>query len=129
MQHFIENIQNSYPIEIRLSINDEKRLSHRLELSLYRLISELINNSLKHSSASIADIYLHFGIDKISLTYLDNGKVFAAKEMNSAAHKGMGLINIRQRILSFNGQLEISSEPGKGMKLQADIPFSEADLC
>ncbi len=122
LQQFITIIQKSDPIGISFTMDDSIRLSQRLELSLFRVIGELINNSLKHSEANTIYIEIACAQNNLTLTYSDNGKGFSLQEVSSPDQLGMGITNIRQRILSFDGQVTIGSEPGKGMSLLAVLP-------
>ena len=93
------------------------RFPYAVEVIIYRVVCELINNTLKHAEATEIKIKLiregHF----LNLNYEDNGKGFDI-EGDSV---GMGLDNMRYRLRSGNGDLEISSAPGKGMKAVAKI--------
>ena len=119
VHNFISRLQSFYDVEIefRSGIHDE-RFDHNVEVVLYRVICELINNSLKHSGCKNIDIsLLHKGL-YIELCYHDNGCGF---DTTTAMSKGMGLSNITSRISSLNGDLQIESGIGKGLKVVARI--------
>lgn len=126
VHNFISRLQSFYDVEIefRSGIHDE-RFDHNVEVVLYRVICELINNSLKHSGCKNIDISLLLKDATIVLCYHDNGCGF---DTTTAMSKGMGLSNITSRISSLNGDLQIESGIGKGLKVVARINTKQDDV-
>ncbi|MGQ8335261.1 sensor histidine kinase [Sunxiuqinia sp. A32] len=93
------------------------RLASNIELNVFRICSELINNTLKHAEAS----KLHIDIQQIKNTvivlYRDNGKGFNPDIINTSDEEKMGLGNIINRIESLGGKYEINTGEGKGVKI------------
>ena len=86
-----------------------------LEVTLYRIINELINNTLKHASANIVNINMVKEVKILTLKYQDNGKGFDVDDtMSSKTNKGMGLTNIISRVNAINGTFRIKSTPEIG---------------
>lgn len=113
----ISNFINKNPqlrtIEMRFDTNLRKeRFDHDIEVILYRVICELINNSLKHSACTKIELDLQLVYDRIYLTYSDNGRGF---DTQAVADYGMGMSNLTSRIHSLGGTIEITSQPNKGM--------------
>lgn len=113
----ITNFINKNPqlrtIEMRFDTNLRKeRFDHDIEVILYRVICELINNSLKHSGCTKIEFDLQLVYDRIYLTYSDNGRGF---DTQAVADYGMGMSNLTSRIHSLGGTIEITSQPNKGM--------------
>ena len=113
----ITNFINKNPqlrtIEMRFDTNLRKeRFDHDIEVILYRVICELINNSLKHSACTKIELDLQLVYDRIYLTYRDNGRGF---DTQAVADYGMGMSNLTSRIHSLGGTIEITSQPNKGM--------------
>ena len=79
---------------------------------MYRVVCELITNSLKHSGCSNIHLSLSVSGDILELQYGDNGRGFNPQAMMDC---GMGLSNINSRVNSLNGQFDIRSSKGKGM--------------
>lgn len=90
---------------------EEKRLDTDIEINLYRIACELINNALKHAEATAINVQLIIGDDNISLTVQDNGKGFQPE----AASRG--LITVRSRAEFIGATLHIYSEPEKGSEI------------
>jgi PAS domain S-box-containing protein len=87
----------------------ESRFPRETELHLYRIISELINNSLKHSGGTHVAIDLRATPEKLRILYADNGKGYDPEEAqrNSA---GIGLSNILNRVNLIGGNIEFTRE-------------------
>ena len=111
-------------VDFQFITNIEKfRFYDELEISIYRIVSELLSNSMKHSEATSIILKINRKNSFLQLEYIDNGKGFsnADKEKGSRI-KGMGLENIRSRVKSLNGQFIINSDPGKGINVFIQTP-------
>lgn len=118
---FVDKINDLRKVKINLVTDWNGRLEENIEVTLYRVIIELINNSLKHSEAD--DIQILIRKDRaIRLIFSDNGKGCNIKEA-MGRKKGMGLFNMINRVKSLNGTIDYFSEPGKGFK--AIVNFNE----
>ena len=99
-----------------------QNLGSTIELSLYRIITELINNTIKHAQAQQVDIELKQEGNRIWLRYKDNGIGF---ELDRALEKGdqtLGLRNIISRVRSLKGDFSFrNSSPGIEMKIVLDV--------
>ncbi len=110
---FAEKIETNYPIKILLELKENMDISETIQIILYRVLVELINNTLKYAYASEIKIKLNTVSGKISIIYSDNGQGFnVEKEMVSG--KGMGLHNIHSRIKSLGGTISMKSSEGQG---------------
>ena len=86
---------------------------------MHNIIQELINNSIKHSNASIAEINLVENRKKLLLTIKDNGKGFDTSKMS---HKDdLGINQIDARIHMMSGKFIIDSQKGKGTKITIEL--------
>lgn len=98
----------------------QERLNLKTEITIYRIIQEALNNIIKHSGANQFNIQLIDRDHLIRLMISDDGRGFAEKEMKST--KGLGMINMRERVESMRGSLKIDSNIGKGTLLIFEIP-------
>src|SRR5690606_38497900 len=96
------------------------RLPAEVERALYRVAQEALANTAKHSQASQAMVDLRTTQDYATLTIADNGAGF---DMSQVESEGFGLQSIKQRIEELGGTLTISSKPGKGTTLWAEVPL------
>ncbi len=101
-------------------------LNKSLEIALFRIIQEFINNALKHSRANIITIELTVKANSVAILLKDNGigfNVAAALQKN-----GMGLKNVQSRIQPYNGEISISSAAGKGTRYKIEIPLTAGNI-
>lgn len=90
------------------------KLSHKIEVNLYRITSEALQNILKHSGASNADVSINIFEQELNLIVSDNGSWKVSEEI------GMGLKNIRLRVEYLNGILNIDKS-SKGTQLTVEL--------
>ena len=101
----------------------EERLTEETEISLYRIILELVNNVVKHARAKNLSVQLIKYPQYINLTVEDDGVGFDDIKMQSSG-KGIGMSSLRSRVELLKGNLEIDSSPGgAGTTIIADIPY------
>ncbi len=90
-------------------------------LSLFRVIQELITNTLKHARASQITILSDIRNDQITLVYTDDG---VGVQMADGQNNGIGLYNIESRLSLLNASYKVSSAPGTGYSFTISIPAS-----
>lgn len=100
---------------------EARRFDETVEIVLYRVITELINNTLKHAQAKKIEIGLEIIGDFLQMTYLDNGIGFDKDQAMGSESGGMGLKNMISRLRSINGSYRIHSRPGAGMLVVVEI--------
>jgi PAS domain S-box-containing protein len=127
IESFCNKINKTQQIEVRFkTINIEGKFDETIELIFYRIVTELISNTIKHASASQINIVLEFLNNKLILTYKDDGVGFNLKEVLDDEKSGMGLKNIISRINSINGSYYFNENTGQGteitIKVDADKP-------
>lgn len=93
------------------SLGMETRLDNSIEIIIYRILQELLNNIMKHAAATEAFVQVIREGNRLNVVAEDNGKGF---DNSSGEHTGAGLSNIRSRVAYLKGQLDIHAEPGKG---------------
>lgn len=124
VQNFINKCASMHTERIRFTTNlREERFDKDVEVILYRVICELINNSLKHAACHEMELELTGREDELLVSYSDDGRGFDPEAMMEC---GMGLSNIHSRIESLGGELHIESSPGRGMRARVRILLSEA---
>ena len=88
-------------------------------ITIYRIVQELINNTMKHASAKTAIVQVTRTDASISITVEDDGKGFDTRILKS--EKGMGWNNIQSRVEYLKGKLDVQSEPGKGTSVLIEL--------
>ncbi|HEY8955791.1 sensor histidine kinase [Chitinophaga sp.] len=92
--------------------NYRNNMSASRQVTLYRIVQELVNNAVKHAAASQILVQLQQRDNQLFLVVEDDGKGFDTAHLQSL--KGAGLANIQSRVEMLNGSLEIASAPGTG---------------
>ena len=108
-------------LEVIFQTKNIQRYDQDFEIKLYNIIQELVNNAIKHSEASIAEINLVEKNKKILLTINDNGNGFDTSKM-SQKEAGLGINQIDARIHMMGGKFIIDSKKGKGTKISIELP-------
>jgi two-component system, NarL family, sensor kinase len=98
----------------------EEFLDQTVTITTYRIIQELINNTLKHAAAKNAIVQVTRTEQQLVITVEDDGKGFDTAILGQSA--GIGWTNIQHRVEFLKGKLDIISQPGKGTAV--DIEFS-----
>jgi signal transduction histidine kinase len=124
LRRYCNNVNNSKVLQIQYdSWGDVSRFTGSFELSVYRIVQELVNNIIKHSKATQAIVQLSQQEDLLSISIEDNGVGFSN---NDAGKDGMGLRSLQSRIKAMNGKLEVESSQQSGVS--AYLEFEIADL-
>ena len=117
------NSQRGIAIDFRTNLRTE-RFDPNIEVILYRVIGELISNSLKHSGATQLTLDKQYADDTITIDYTDNGKGF---DPEAVIDTGMGLSNITSRIQSLKGAITIESVRTQGMHAHISVNVKHTD--
>ena len=113
------NLQHRSGINVMFNHVDlDKRYSQQIEVNVYRVAQELLNNIQKHASCSKVFVSLINHGDSINFTVEDDGVGFNIEE----ASDGIGLSNVISRINSISGQIDIESSENSGTLVNIDVP-------
>ncbi|MGZ8517070.1 MAG: sensor histidine kinase [Chitinophagaceae bacterium] len=96
-------------------------IDHQKELILFRTVQEALNNAIKHSGATRIEISLHYHIDSLQLTILDNGKGLDHIAVTNDLKKGSGLRNMQNRTKMIGAEFSIDGK--SGTKIQISLPI------
>jgi signal transduction histidine kinase len=98
---------------------DNQEIEQTIAITIYRVIQELINNTMKHASAKSAIVQVSKTNDTISITVEDDGKGFNPVILQDA--KGIGWSNIQDQVGYLKGSLDVQSEQGKGTSVHVEL--------
>lgn len=124
ISNFVDRVASLHDVKInfRTKLRAE-RFDSNIEVIIYRVTCELINNSLKHSKCSKIDMELAVEGGNIVLRYSDDGCGFV---LNDVKDRGMGISNISSRVSSLSGTFNMDSAPGKGMTAYVEVSMNSA---
>jgi len=125
-RHILEFTQHHPDIAVTFQpLGFKKRLNPEIELILFRIFQEGLTNIVKHAQATRVEIMLTYSHPRVMLTIRDNGIGFNATDIRNEKElftKGIGLISMKERVISFGGHIDILSAQGKGTTIRVDIP-------
>jgi signal transduction histidine kinase len=124
---YVENYLAPAGVKAKLETSDsDQRLSPTVEIALFRVVQEAITNIVKHAQAKTAYICLQVTPSAIVGSVEDDGKGFNVDSLHREKHVGVGLLGMQERIELLKGKLKVASEPGKGTRVQFEIPRQES---
>jgi len=124
IEDLFENVEEAGEIEVDLDITfGDKRLPQNMEIMIYRIIQEMINNTLKHAKATKIAFAVSRTEEMIKMEYRDNGIGFNEEKLPHG--KNLGLSGIRSRVEYLGGTVELKSGKGKGTAYFIGIPLFE----
>ncbi|MGV3588347.1 MAG: ATP-binding protein [Adhaeribacter sp.] len=103
-----------------------KRLARNLEIGLYRVSQEALNNAVKYAEATDITVELWHKKKYIHLTILDNGRGFSPQKLSTRSRKSgpsHGISNMKERVYIINGDININSQPGQGTQIHVKVPL------
>lgn len=116
----LEDFCRSVPMASFQFFGEDLRLDSRLEVLIYRCAYELINNAIKHAEATRINVQLTVDERFVSLSVQDDGKGFDPETVVY----GAGFTNMRNRIASYNGKINVYSSPGEGTEVTIEIELA-----
>jgi len=128
LQWYIDGFSERSKVNVTLELPDDfARLSHDIELSLFRIVQESLTNIHRHSGSATASIRVSRDGDEVRLEVKDEGKGIPQNTqsgMNSGRLPGVGLRGMRERLRQLGGHLVIQSSPN-GTTIIAQLPVTE----
>ena len=118
-----KNSNSRISFKFASNLNSKTRFEEDYEMKLYFIISEIINNVLKHSNASQANVTINKENENLMITVSDNGQGFEVTKDKS--NEGFGITQIRARINNLKGKLAITSAKGKGTTVEIQVSIVE----
>lgn len=121
---YVEEACRTAGIESRLMISERlERLPSDLEIALYRLVQESVNNIVKHAQAKVLDLTLERTAEGLKLGIADDGVGIA--DLEYAKRLSHGLAGMMHRVRSVNGSFDVHSQLGKGTRIDVFVPLKK----
>ncbi|MBK7561841.1 MAG: hypothetical protein IPI68_10025 [Chitinophagaceae bacterium] len=126
LKNLSKTISSHSGLQVNFTSHDfMERIPEQTEMSIYRIVLELINNIVKHARASKVTIQLIKYPDYINLSVEDNGRGFDYRNALQEK-KGIGLGNILSRVEYLRAKMNVDSVPGSGTTVIIDVPLGMA---
>jgi two-component system sensor histidine kinase DegS len=125
--HLAGELKRSAGIPARVSVRGKQvRLAEEVELMLFRITQEALNNVWKHSGASRVDIEVDFGKFGVKVRINDNGRGFDSQDtwLSITQNGKMGVVGMQERARLINATFSIQSRPGEGTQIIVEAPLS-----
>ncbi|HEY1056472.1 MAG TPA: sensor histidine kinase [Emticicia sp.] len=123
LKRMIQKINHNQRIQFRLTIDELTYFNKNIDLNIYAICLELVQNIIKHSKATASTIYLSQKGKDLLLEVTDNGRGIQENQQ-----KGIGLKNIQGRLETIGGELTIDSEKDKGTRFIILVPLTQNEL-
>lgn len=120
IEQLLKELQTKIKIELIWDIEDV-HLNSSIEDHLFRIVQELLSNTLRHAKAKELEVYLHQVDKNVLLRIVDDGVGFDMKEQSNKAGS-YGLNNIRERVVGMGGTVKIISFKGQGTSVEIKVP-------
>lgn len=119
LNDLIENVRvtQQFSIDLEFKVRDEKKLDDKLKMTIFRIVQEQLNNTVKYAAASQVYIAIVQKDRHLQITIADDGKGFDTSKKRT----GIGITNIISRTELFNGRVKIESAPGHGCRMQVNF--------
>lgn len=124
VEAFIARLRFQETLTLNFESDDFDRFEINKEVTLYRTITELINNTLKHADAEKIHLEMRMKKGELLVLFSDDGRGFDMGDSMSGL-KGMGLKNMKSRMESLGGTFSMTARIGKGMKAKITLPNTE----
>jgi two-component system, NarL family, sensor kinase len=123
---YIRGLQERSGLDISLLFQEDfGRLSHEMELVIFRIVQESLTNVHRHSGSKVATIRIARGAQSISIEVQDEGKGISTEKLAElqAQGAGVGIRGMRERVLQLGGEMNIRSEAG-GTTVSITLPLA-----
>lgn len=127
LRAFVDKIVYSGKLDIQFVSDVEQRFDEKIEITVYRLVTEMLNNTIQHAEANKVFISIDLDDKMLKILYIDDGRGFEPSKVNKKT-SGIGLFNMKSRIENMGGKCDIRSAKDEGFKLAAEIDIMRAVL-
>ncbi len=128
LKRYVDTFNEKSGISTTLTLTGaERRLASHKEVTIFRVIQELLNNAREHAHATRIQVNVDIDETAVRASVEDNGGGFNPQEVLAAgaSHKGLGLITLRERIEMLGGRFQIESSLGRGTRASFEIPVND----
>lgn len=129
IRRYLEGLREKGAPEIEFSAaGHEGQIPSAYKAALFRIIQEALNNVIKHSQASLAQIRVEFTGDEVIIQVKDNGCGFSYEEVANGENLGhFGLLGMKERADLLNGSFNVTTAKGKGTVISVEVPLPDSE--
>lgn len=124
IQILLKELEDKSDLKVSLKQNVSK-LPKKIEEHIFRILQELISNTLRHAQASCLDVYLYQTDVELQLKVVDNGIGFQLGSLDDLSY---GLRNIKERVEDMAGNIQLLTAPKQGLAVDIRIPLLDKEL-
>ncbi|KKM11862.1 histidine kinase [Clostridiales bacterium PH28_bin88] len=126
LKRYMAEFEEKHGLDVDFSVTgQEQRFSNALEVALFRIVQEALNNVYKHAQARQVSVKLELMPEKVNLVVIDDGKGFHLDKVMAESDKDTyGLMGMRERVELLDGIIRINTSPGRGTKIAVQIPLN-----
>ena len=126
LRRYVDSFSDNSGVSAQLTVTGkERRVASHKEVTIFRLVQQLLNNAVDYGRASNVQINLDIGDNLARVSVEDNGSGFELTEpLTSPEMDRLGLATMRERVEMLGGQIRFDSGPGRGTKVSFDLPTS-----
>lgn len=127
LQNLADQATTHLDLTIQLEIiGKQHKLDETIEITLFRVAQEAINNIARHSGISQGQIFLEFSQEYTRMVVTDLGRGFVQQEISGNVH-GLGIAGMRERVETVGGSFILQSDPGEGTRIEVIIPVQSKE--
>lgn len=123
IQILLKELEDKSDLKVSLKQNVSK-LPKKIEEHIFRILQELISNTLRHAQASCLDVYLYQTDEELQLKVVDNGIGFQLGSLDDLSY---GLRNIKERVEDMAGTVQLLTAPKQGLAVDIRIPLLDKE--
>ena len=125
LRRYVDSFSENTGVDTELTVTgQELRFASHKEVTVFRLIQELLNNAVEYGRATNIQIHLDLGDELVRASVEDNGSGFELTDtLTSPDVERLGLATMRERIEMLGGQINFDSKPGRGTKVSFELPI------
>ena len=124
---YVEKRMEGQSVQVLLETSGTgRRLPSDMELAVFRIVQEAVNNVAKHAQASTLRIEVAFQPEQVCVTVTDDGRGFSLAEAmsSSTSTPRLGLLEMPERAALVHGSVTVDSVPGRGTRVDVQIPLT-----
>jgi two-component system sensor histidine kinase DegS len=126
LRRYVDNFSDNTGVSTNLTVTGkERRLVSHKEVTIFRVVQQLLNNAVEHGHASSIQVNLDIGEATARVSVEDNGSGFELTDsLTSPDADRLGLATLRERVEMLGGQIRFDSSPGQGTEVSLELPVS-----